>query len=254
MPNWCSNSGHIKGEPTVIKTLWDIIHAGSMESDGHDARPAITALRPCPPDLTGTMSGFMSEENEEYAEWVKQQESNKEKYGYADWYGWCVDNWGTKWTPDFSFEMSSCGTTISFQGDSAWSPPEELMRYITETYPVMVEMSYIEESMGFVGCSIFHKGNTYCSSSEPEIDYDSYTDKDGEIDWQEYYDSMDKVRSEHETLAYAKFEMDDAEPAPTVLLGRDILPRIGEASVTTTLTGEVIVSMDTPESGKEVTE
>lgn len=243
MPNWCSNTGHIKGDPAVIKEMWDIIHTGSLESDGHDPRPAITALRPCPPELTGTMAGFMSDTDERHDEWVKQQELNKETYGYTDWYGWCVDNWGTKWTPNFAFELSDDGTTIEFQGDSAWSPPCELLRYITEKYPVYVEVSYTEEGMFFIGSSIFQNGNTYESCGEPSAEWNEDFSND-----EEFYDAMDRDLAFHEQIAHERYLAGEVQEPPKVLLGRDILPKIGEASITTTLAGEVSVALDFPQT------
>jgi len=252
MPNWCDDSGYIKGDKSVLDEIWATIHGGSEESEGHDSRPAITALRPCPDELIRTMSGFMSDKSDEYDAWNKQKQVNMAKYGYTDWYGWCVDNWGTKWTPDFEFERHD-DTSIWFHGQSAWSPPEELMRYITEIYPVTIEMSYCEESMEYIGASIFAKGKTYSSSAEPE--FSMYTFESGDdIDWDAYNDARDADRDKHEALAWARFEMDDADPPRDVLLGRDILPRIENASVSTTLTGEVIVSLDTPGNDGEVTE
>lgn len=252
MPNWCDDSGLIKGDKSVLDEIWATIHGGSMESDGHDPRPAITALRPCPDDLARTTAGFMSDESDEHDAWKAKQEANKEKYGYTDWYGWCVDNWGTKWTPDFEFDRYD-DTTIGFHGQSAWSPPEELMRYITEIYPVTIEMSYIEEGMMFIGASVFARGNTYSSSAEPEFGLDAFESED-DIDWDAYNDARDADRSKHEELAWAKYWMNEADPTRDILLGRDILPQIENASVSSTLAGEVIVSMDTPGTNGEVTE
>ena len=243
MPNWCSNSGHIKGEPAVIKTIWDIIHSECTDPHSNDDRSSITALRPCPDDLVNTVAGFLSESSDGYAEWVAKQEANKANYGYTDWYGWCVDNWGTKWTPDFAFEMNDDGTVIEFQGDSAWSPPCELFRYISEKYPVYIEVSYTEEGMFFVGSSIFEGGQTYESCGEPEAEWnDDFSNDD------EFYDQMDRDRSFHEQVAHERYLAREAQAPETVLLGRDILPTIGQASITTTLSGEVVVSLDTPKS------
>ena len=245
MPNWCDNSGQIKGDKATLDEIWNIIHQGTNESDGHDARPALTALRPCPDDLVNTTAGFLSESSDGYAEWKAKQEANKAKYGYTDWYGWCVDNWGTKWTPDFEFERHD--GYISFSGQTAWSPPEELMRYISEKYPVLIEMSYSEEGMFFIGCSIFEKGETYCSSAEPTAQWnDDFSNDD------EYYEALDNDRNFHERIAYEYYTHGRAVSRENeILLGRDILPRMGEASVTTTLTGEVVVSMDAPTDSED---
>lgn len=242
MPNWCSNSGYIKGEKSVLDEIWKIIHSGSTEVDGeHYPRPAITALRPCPDDLINTMAGFMNESSPEYMAWQAKKEANQEKYGYESWYGWCIDNWGTKWTPDFEFERTD--TAIEFRGDSAWSPPDEIMRYITEIHPVKIEMSYVEEGMGFLGYYIFEDGLIYNAGCEPEISYDDYMDSEGDIDWDAYNDEQDKFRDECEREAHILYEANKPELPRKTLLGRDILPLLDKtATVSSTLTGEVIVA------------
>lgn len=247
MPNWCSNSGYIKGDKPVLDEIWNTIHQGSMESDGHDPSPAITALRPCPTDLVNTVAGFLSENSPGYAEWEAQQRANKEKYGYTDWYAWCIDNWGTKWTPDFEFERHD-DTSIWFHGQSAWSPPEELMRYISEKFPVIVEMTYDEESLAYIGSSVYSKGLAYECSLEPEFSYDDFTDETGETDYEAYGDRISEVRDACEIEAWKRYEEGLAESPKTVLMGRDILPILSKMDTPqATIAGEVIVSF--PELG-----
>lgn len=162
MPNWCSYSVVIKGDTETIKTLDKVFTLPepeeSWDSDGiHD----FTLAHPCPDDLQIT-SGFMAEDRPEYAEWKAKQEANKEKYGYADWYWWCVHNWGTKWPPAVSYydvAIEENGVSyINAHGQSAWSPPSELFQYITATYPVEVTISYEEGGMCFAGVDAYKAG------------------------------------------------------------------------------------------------
>ena len=51
---------------------------------------------------------------------------NERLYGHRDWYGWCCDNWGTKW--------NACQTNVDTRGklaivtfETAWSAPSKEM-------------------------------------------------------------------------------------------------------------------------------
>lgn len=69
------------------------------------------------------------------------------------WYVWCVDNWGTKWDvgrKDGDGITSSDSNSVSFDFDSAWSPPirayEKLMQQGFD-----VHATYYEPGNNFVG-------------------------------------------------------------------------------------------------------
>ena len=60
---------------------------------------------------------------------------NKEKYGYPDWYGWCCDNWGTKWNAcDVSVSEESA-TTLIYEFDTAWTEPTPVLQALSGKYP-----------------------------------------------------------------------------------------------------------------------
>lgn len=212
MPNWCSNSGTIKGSPQVIEKLWEILK---------DDPFGLTTLFPCPEELTGTMSGFMSDNNPKKKDWEAQQQANKEKYGYTDWYFWCIDNWGTKWAPEFDFELTD-PQNISFRGDSAWAPPSRLFLNITRLIPVIIDTTYVEEGMAFVGATIYANGKMY--DDYREISYSAEEDENGDIDWDDYNDHMDKVRSECESLAWLAYSS-EVPSVPTTMLDYEDLFR-----------------------------
>jgi len=66
-----------------------------------------------------------------------------------DWYGWNVNNWGTKWdtTPH---DWDRDGNTITINFDTAWSPPIALYEYL-ETNDWSVRALYHEPGMSFAG-------------------------------------------------------------------------------------------------------
>lgn len=80
---------------------------------------------------------------------------NIKKYGHIDWYGWCRDNWGTKWNAS---EVYIDNNVITFQ--TAWCVPDpifEAFAYICDRYNVTFEGEYADENMGY---------NSGCISSE----------------------------------------------------------------------------------------
>lgn len=60
---------------------------------------------------------------------------NKEKYGYADWYGWCCDNWGTKWNACDAYIPEESETTLIYEFDTAWSEPVPVLKALSAKYP-----------------------------------------------------------------------------------------------------------------------
>jgi len=65
-------------------------------------------------------------------------------------------SYGTKWW-EFQIERTDISLTIS--GDSAWSPPLELLRQISEVYNVTIEGEYAESGMDFAGFFTCENGN-----------------------------------------------------------------------------------------------
>lgn len=139
MPNWCSNDLILTGPKDVI----DEIAATNLSLD---------ALFPCPKELKDTVAPAKHNDKD-------KAEENIKKYGYADWYDWQVNNWGTKWdiTPynPIQVEALSDGLyEISVGFDSAWSPPIQAMEKLYYKYKdrgLNVWMEYFEGGCAFIG-------------------------------------------------------------------------------------------------------
>lgn len=112
MPNWCDNSVTITHED---KTKIDAIEA-SLQTEEQDW---FSAVRPRP-------------------------EADDE-----DWYGWNVNNWGTKWSPSVHEFNRESDNTIWISFDSAWSPPTTLYEFMSEEYDILAY--YHEGGMAFIG-------------------------------------------------------------------------------------------------------
>jgi hypothetical protein len=146
MPNWCNNSVEITHkDPAMIERV----------RKGFNGEGLFAELIPCPKELSDTVSGFMGEDKREAHE--AQQKANLEKYGYANWYDYCVNEWGTKW--DVGADGNPAmdipgGLMLGFE--SAWSPPIGAYEKLTEM-GFHIKAKYYEPGMAFAG--IWEDGN-----------------------------------------------------------------------------------------------
>jgi len=105
---------------------------------------------PVPQALKDTVSGSMGEDHREAHE--AQQASNREKYGYSNWYDYCVGEWGTKWDVggDGQSDIHPDGKMLHTSFDSAWSPP--VNAYVKlEELGFGVNAMYYEGGMAYAG-------------------------------------------------------------------------------------------------------
>ncbi len=101
----------------------------------------------------------------------KQCADNYVKYGYANWYDWSIDKWGTKWNANNTHVSHEDGY-IEF--DTAWSPAIPIIDELSRQYPnTEFEVEYIDES-GDWG------GRFYVQNAEHKYDY-NYDRGDSEL-------------------------------------------------------------------------
>ena len=140
MPNWCNNSVEIyHDDPAMIERVRTAFNDGRL----------LDEFIPVPQALRDTVSGSMGEDKR--AEHEAQQAANVEKHGYANWYDFCVNEWGTKWdigadgNPPQDFPG---GLMLGFE--SAWSPPIGAYEKLTEQ-GFRIRAMYYEPGMAFAG-------------------------------------------------------------------------------------------------------
>ena len=142
MPNWCNNSVEIRHtDPAMIKRAHDALERGEFLNEFH----------PVPPDLKIVAGRVGDDEDAEQQALVLQENANRAKYGYTNWYDWCVNKWGTKWDVggDGSATLNEDGSlTASF--NSAWAPPIEAYR-VLEDLGFEIKAYYFEGGMMFAG-------------------------------------------------------------------------------------------------------
>ena len=144
MPNWCEN------EMTISHADKAMIHKAKLF---WNSGRFLSGLIPIPEELATTVHGFLG--GDEQKELEKKQKSNLEKYGYANWYDYAVNEWGTKW--DFGLDGDGCQeiyeedeNSFSVAFNSAWSPPIGAYEKL-EDMGFKIHAIYFEGGMGFAG-------------------------------------------------------------------------------------------------------
>lgn len=66
---------------------------------------------------------------------------NIEKTGYAEWYTWSNEHWGTKWDACDSVLMDEAENELVYAFSTAWNAPFEVFKKLSKQYP-NVEFEY----------------------------------------------------------------------------------------------------------------
>lgn len=170
MPNYCSNSVCITGDPVDIKEFYDRVHTflSSEDNDGYWGGTYYTMFR--------TMQKFYS----------KDDPTPFDVYS----------EYGSKWwdVQDYSLEDSDC--TMYMNGDSAWSPVLQLMEKLAVDYNFHITISYCEPGMNFAGECEYDNTGCITEVSYTCEEYDYLEDKDYFFDSLmnrvEYYDTEEE--------------------------------------------------------------
>jgi hypothetical protein len=135
MPNWTNNTLTLTHkDKTMIERAAKAWSGGTL----------LNEFVPIPTELTHAEASF-SDENTE------KNKANIEKYGYASWYDFAVNEWGTKWDiSPYGSEVSDDGLSISGSFDTAWAPPTEAYRKLEEL-GFEVDAMYYEPGCAFCG-------------------------------------------------------------------------------------------------------
>jgi hypothetical protein len=115
MPNWCNNNITLEHEdPAMIKRAFDALERGEF----------LNEFIPVPQELKETVSGFHGDADEQ-AKLEAQTRANIDKFGYGNWYDYCVGEWGTKWDTGEQgcSDIRPDGLMLHAAFDTAWSPP-----------------------------------------------------------------------------------------------------------------------------------
>ena len=142
MPNWCNNTLTLEhDDPAMITRAKEALDRGEF----------LQEFIPVPKELTETMAGSYGD-GDKQAALEAQMKSNVEKFGYSNWYDYCVGEWGTKWDVggDGQTDIHPDGKTLFTTFDSAWSPPVNAYQKL-EDLGFRVSAQFYEPGMSFAG-------------------------------------------------------------------------------------------------------
>lgn len=140
MPNWCGNTLTISHkDPAMIIRAKDAFARGEF----------LNEFIPVPEDLK-IVAGRVSDPDEQ-ARLTAQEEYNRAKFGYANWYDWCVNEWGTKWDVGSGQGINTWSDNdLVVYFDSAWSPPIQAYGRLVDL-GFSVYATYYEPGCAFAG-------------------------------------------------------------------------------------------------------
>ncbi len=168
MPNWCNNNLVLEhDDPAMIKRAYDALERCEF----------LQEFIPVPKELTETIAGSYGDEEKQKA-LEAQEKANIEKYGYSNWYDYCVNEWGTKWDvgEQGATDVHDDGKMLHTFFDSAWAPPVGAYDKLV-AMGFGVEAMYYEGGMGYAGM--------YGENGDEEINLEGLTADDVERDYPE---------------------------------------------------------------------
>ena len=157
MPNWCNNYLVLEHEdPEMIN------RAKKAFADGR----LLAEFVPVPESLHIVAGRVGDDTDPKQIELESQEKANLEKHGYATWYDFCVNEWGTKWDVGGEGDQATVDSpnAIAMNFDSAWAPPVPAMEKFQDL-GFKVKLVYWESGMCF--CGLFDENGD---------DYMDYTD------------------------------------------------------------------------------
>jgi len=152
---------------------------------------------PVPEDLKIT-SGFLGN-GDEQKELERKTAENREKYGYGNWYDFCVGEWGTKWDVggDGQTDIHPDGKMLHTVFDSAWSPP-------VNAYMKLEELGFGVNAMYYEGGMCY--AGAYGSGNDEEINLEGMSADDIE----NHYPELDEAFGISESIReYQSMEEED---------------------------------------------
>jgi hypothetical protein len=143
MPNWCNNYLELEHEdPAMIERA---------KTAFADAR-LLAEFIPVPEDLHIVAGSVGPQGSPEQKDLEAKEEANIAKHGYANWYDYCTNEWGTKWDVGGDGDQATMDgpNAIRMNFDSAWAPPINAMEKFQDL-GFKVKLVYWESGMCFCG-------------------------------------------------------------------------------------------------------
>jgi hypothetical protein len=151
MPNHCSNLVNVTGPRLLVAHFL-------KKAKGEKQPLSFQSLVPMPEDLKDT-NGMGDETTPEALALIV-------KYGAADWYGWNIANWSTKWDCyetghewNMGYATGNKPVTADLQYQTAWCPASKFWQAVSKLFPNLEFTHFFSEpGMCFVGFEKYCKG------------------------------------------------------------------------------------------------
>lgn len=151
MTNWTTNILEVSGNPADVARLMKKVKGRG--GGGEEPLPFdFDRIVPMPKELIGISTGSTKIGNTVFHEWYElgddgapqgiTPEMQKElikKTGAKNWHDWSCQNWGTKRNachsekPEVSKDKRR--TDVIYRFDTAWAPPEPVLRKLSAMFP-----------------------------------------------------------------------------------------------------------------------
>lgn len=144
MPNWCSNILIVSGEKKDLKAFEEYIK-------DDECKFSFNKIKPVPKELNNTPSPAPKE----------VAKKNRKKYGYEDWYHFCIDEWGTKWAidPD-TLKIKKFSTNLCYTFQTAWTPPLQIYSILAKKFTELKFLyQYYEPGCRLAGDGVLDNNN-----------------------------------------------------------------------------------------------
>lgn len=154
MPNWCSNTLEVRGDPKELKKFQKVMTQEDGTFNWNDWFPTPEALVGLKAPST-VKDELTPEEIEHGCLTPAQSEALIKEHGFDNWYHWNIANWGVKWSAceasDWE-EADDGGKALYTNFESPWAPPEGVIKKMVVEFPKLgFALDYREEGMGFSG-------------------------------------------------------------------------------------------------------
>ena len=215
MPNYCNNVVEIRGPVKVVKALVD-------------HKLDFMKIYPYPPELDIVAGRSGADDSPEQKALVAAEQSNLKKYGYKNWYDWCVSEWGTKWNAggdndammvDYDEDVDNQGTAL-FQFDTAWAPALGVLQKLMDDHPELsIECRYYEPGVGFMG--VWTDGQDRCYDNIEGSKDTFWQSDDGRLldETFDIVESMQEWEADQETEAERKVRELVVDRKPQNIIG-----------------------------------
>lgn len=148
MPNWCNNTLEIThSDPAMLERARNAFKDGRL----------LDEFVPVPKELQIVAGRVGADDNPDQIALEAAEKSNLEKFGYTNWYDFCVSEWGTKWdVGGDGYEAQDIPSGLIMSFDSAWAPPIQAYEKMMDL-GFSVRASYYEPGMAF--CGVWEDGS-----------------------------------------------------------------------------------------------